>query len=101
MIIRLLAAIMALLMLAGVCLAADKKALATDDAISDMVRLRLRRDPGVKGGALDAATKEGVVTLTGTVEFQRQKGKAARPAKKVKCAKSVVNNITLKDRTAK
>jgi hyperosmotically inducible protein len=87
-------------LLAGAGLAADKTP-KTDDAISDLVRLRLASDPEVKGGALDAVSKGGVVTLTGVVETQRQKDKAAKLAKKVKGVKQVVNNITLKDRTAK
>ena len=81
-------------------MAADKKP-QTDDAISDFVRLRLASDPDVKGGALDAACKGGVVTLTGVVETQSQKDKAAKLAKKVKGVKQVVNNITLKERNAK
>ena len=41
--------------------------------------------------------KQGVVTLGGTVETQRQKDKATKLAKKVKGVKQVVNNIVLKD----
>jgi hyperosmotically inducible periplasmic protein len=100
MMFRLIAAVMALFLVAGVCLAADKKPL-TDDSISDYVRLRLAGDPDVKGGALNAVSKDGVVTLTGIVETQRQKDKASKLAKKVKGVKQVVNNITLKDRNAK
>ena len=91
---------MALFLVAGLCLGADKKPL-TDDLISDRVRLKLAGDAVVKGGALDAATKDGVVTLTGTVETQQQKDKAAKLAKKVTGVKQVVNNITLKDRKTK
>ena len=91
---------MALFLTAGFCLAADKKA-ASDDMISDYVRLRLAGDALVKGGALQAVSKDGVVTLTGTVETNEQKEKATKLAKKVKGVKQVVNNITLKDRNAK
>jgi osmotically-inducible protein OsmY len=100
MINRLLAAAMALFLMAGFCLAADKKPL-TDDMISDYVRLRLSADAEVKGGALEAVSKDGVVTLTGTVDNEGQKNKATKLAKKVKGVKSVVNNLTIKDRTAK
>jgi hyperosmotically inducible protein len=55
----------------------------------------------VKGGALEAVSKDGVVTLTGTVDTEGQKNKATKLAKKVKGVKSVVNNITIKDRAAK
>lgn len=97
---RLISALMALLLAAGLALAADKKPL-TDDMISDYVRLRLAGDPDVKGGALAATSKDGVVTLTGTVETESQKNKATKLAKKVKGVKQVVNNLTLKDRNAK
>jgi hyperosmotically inducible protein len=97
---RLIAALIALLLAAGGLLAADKKP-PNDDMISDYVRLRLAGDPDVKGGALQAASKDGVVTLTGTVESERQKEKAAKLAKKVKGVKQVVNNLTIKDRAAK
>ena len=97
---RVFAAFGASFLTAGVCPAADKKPL-TDDMIADYVRLRLASDPLVKGGALEAASKDGVVTITGTVETQQQKDKASRVAKKVKGVKQVVNNITLKDKKAK
>lgn len=84
----------------GVGLAADKKPL-TDDMIADYVRLRLAGDPDVKGGALQAVSKDGVVTLTGVVETPGQREKATKLAKKVKGVKQVVNNITLKERNAK
>jgi hyperosmotically inducible protein len=100
MILRLIAALMALFLAAGACLAADKKPL-TDDMISDYVRLRLAGDADVKGGALDAVSKDGVVTLTGTVDTESQKNKATKLAKKVKGVKQVVNNLTIKDRNAK
>jgi len=97
---KFLSALMALFLAAGLCLAADKKPL-TDELISDYVRLKLSGDPDVKGGALDAISKDGVVTLTGTVETESQKNKAAKLAKKVKGVKQVVNNLTIKDRAGK
>ena len=95
---KLFAALVAAILLASVCLAADKP--ISDDAISDFVRLRLASDPDVKGGALQVEVKNGVVTLAGTVENQRLKDKSARLAKKVKGVKQVVNNITIKERSA-
>ena len=71
----------------------------TDDSISDYVRLKLSGDPDVKGGALDAVCKNGVVTITGTVDTMRQKDKAAKLAKKVKGVKQVVNNLVVKEKT--
>ena len=94
--VRLFALFVALLLAAGVCLAADKQ--VSDDSISDHVRLRLASDPDVKGGALAVDVKEGVVTIAGIVETPHQKDKAAKLAKKVKGVKSVVNNIEIKAR---
>jgi BON domain len=98
MIYKILAALVAALLLASVCLAADKP--VSDDAISDFVRLKLASDPDVKGGALQVGVNNGVVTLTGTVENQRLKDRSTKLAKKVKGVKQVVNNITIKERTA-
>src|SRR3954453_8498697 len=96
MIVRWFAVLMALVLVAGVCLAADKP--INDDSISDYVRLRLAGDPDVKGGALSVDVKNGVVTLGGTVETQHQKDKASKLAKKVRGVKQVVNNIALKEK---
>ena len=85
---------MALILLASVCLAADKP--ISDDAIYDKVRIGLASDIDVKGGNLKVDVKDGVVTLAGAVENQGQKDKASHIAKKVKGVKKVVNNIEVK-----
>jgi len=85
---------MVLILVAGACLAADKA--ISDDAIYDNVRIRLASDIDVKGGGLKVDVKEGVVSLSGDVESQMQKDKAARIAKKVKGVKRVVNNIAVR-----
>lgn len=89
---------MVLLLLAGVCMAADKP--ITDDAVYNQVRIKLADDPVVKGGGLVVDVKQGVVTLSGTVELQGQKDKAAKVAKKVKGVKEVINHIELKNKSA-
>jgi len=94
---KFVALLVAVLFVAGICLAADKK--LSDDSISDYVRLKLSGDPDVKGGALDASCKAGVVTITGTVDTLRQKEKATKLAKKVKGVKEVVNNLVVKEKT--
>lgn len=96
MISKLCAALLALCLFASFALAADKP--VSDDALFDQVRIKLAGDAEVKGGALKVDVKQGVVTLGGTVETQRQKDKATRLAKKVKGVKQVVNNIVLKDK---
>jgi hyperosmotically inducible protein len=87
-------AVLMVLATAGVCLAQNK--LLTDNAINDQVRIRLSGDREVKGAALNVEVKEGVVTLTGTLETNRLKDKATKLAKKVKGVKKVVNNIEVK-----
>jgi osmotically-inducible protein OsmY len=71
--------------------AADKP--VSDDLIYDLVRQKLAGDQVVKGGALTVEVKAGVVTLSGSVQSDKQKGKAERLAHKVKGVKSVVNQI--------
>lgn len=80
-------------MVAGVCLAKDP---VTDDMIYNNVRIKLASDQVVKGGALMVDVKEGVVTLGGSVEQQKQKDRAAKLAKGVKGVKQVINNITVR-----
>lgn len=81
----------ALLALPVVVIAADKP--VSDDLIYDLVRQKLAGDQVVKGGALTVEVKEGVVTLGGNVQYEKQKDKAERLAHKVKGVKSVVNQI--------
>ena len=73
----------------------------TDDTITDQVRIKLASDPIVKGGALQVEVKQGVVTLSGAVEQDKQKEKAEKIAKKVKGVKQVVNNLEIKTHPAK
>jgi hyperosmotically inducible protein len=72
----------------------------SDDQIYDQVRLRLARDPDVKGGGFEVEVKAGVVTIKGVVEKEKWKEKAERLARKVKGVKSVVNQIVVKPRSA-
>ena len=99
MITKLFALLAAAMLFATFCLAADKP--VTDDQIYDTVRLHLADDPDVKGGALKVEVKAGVVTLSGTLDTEKQKDKAGKIAKKVKGVAQVVNNITLKGPSGK
>jgi hyperosmotically inducible protein len=92
---KICAALAILFLLATVCLAQKP---VSDDLIVDEVRIKLSADAEVKGGALGVDCKQGVVTLSGTVESQRQKDKAASLSKKIKGVKQVVNNIDVKKR---
>ncbi len=68
----------------------------SDDQIYDLVRQRLANDPDVKGGALQVDVKDGVVTIRGEVEKEKQRQKAEHVARKVKGVKSVNNELKLK-----
>lgn len=98
MILKSVAALFALVLLASVCLAADKP--VSDDMVYDQVRIRLTSDAVVKGGFLKVEVKDGVVTLSGSVESDKQKDRAAKLTKKVKGVKQVVNNIVIQARNA-
>jgi osmotically-inducible protein OsmY len=82
-----------LLLLAGAAFAGKQP--LNDDTITNNVRIRLANDMVVKGGALNVDVKDGVVTLQGNVETEKQKDKAAKLAKKVKGVKQVINQITI------
>lgn len=73
---------------------ADKQ--VSDDLVYDNVKRKLAIDPVVKGGALDIDVKQGVVTLKGKVEYEKQKVKAEKLTKKITGVKSVVNEIQVK-----
>jgi hyperosmotically inducible periplasmic protein len=77
-------------------LASGQTANKSDDRIEDLVRVRLagNRDTG-GAGRIKVTVKDAVVTLTGDVESDRQKGAAEKQAKKVKGVKSVVNQLTV------
>ena len=98
MISKLCGAFVVLLLLAGVCLAAEKP--ITDDALYNQVRIKLADDPVVKGGGLQVDVKQGVVTLSGTVELPVQIEKATKVAKKVKGVKEVINHIEIRNKSA-
>jgi hyperosmotically inducible protein len=98
MISKIVVALMTILLLAGICLAADK--IISDDMIYDNVRIKLASDQIVKGGALNVDVKQGVVTLGGMVENNRQKDRATKLVKSVKGVKQVINNLNLKESTA-
>jgi len=90
---RLLAGLMALILLAAVCAAADKT--VSDDVIYDQVRIKLSGDPIAKGGGFTVDVKQGVVTITGVAETERQKDRAGKLARKVNGVKQVVNSLTV------
>ena len=71
--------------------AAEKQ--VSDDQLYDTVRRKLANDADVKGGALEVDVKQGVVTLRGKVETEKQKSKAEKVAHKVSGVKQVQNEL--------
>jgi hyperosmotically inducible protein len=100
MINKLCISLFVILALASVCLAKDKQPL-TDGTITDQVSIKLASDAIVKGGAIKVDVNQGMVTLSGQVEDQKQKERATMLAKKVKGVKQVTNNITVRDQNQK
>jgi hyperosmotically inducible protein len=67
----------------------------SDAAITAAVKEKLARTPSLKDANLNAATKDGVVTLTGSLKTGGLKGVATNVAKSVKGVKKVDNQITV------
>jgi hypothetical protein len=67
----------------------------SDDFLVDTIRQKLAADDIVKGGAIDVEVKDGVCTLKGKVEEEKQKGRAEKIARKVGGVKTVVNQIQI------
>lgn len=67
----------------------------TDAAITSAVKTKFLADSTVPGLKIDVDTKDGVVTLTGTVKSAAEKAEAVRLAKTTKGVKSVVDKLTV------
>ncbi len=91
---RIAAFLIVIMLSAFAARAADKH--VADDLIYDNVKRKLAIDPVVKGGALEIDVKQGVVTLKGKVEYEKQKVKAEKLTKKISGVRSVVNELQVK-----
>jgi len=67
-----------------------------DAAITTAVKAKLIADAGLKGFKIDVDTKEGAVSLSGTVETEAAKASAESIAKATEGVKSVKNNLIIK-----
>jgi hyperosmotically inducible periplasmic protein len=77
--------------------AANKTVAAIDDAtITTKVKTAVLAEPGLKTLQIDVDTKNGVVSLSGTVDNQSMKERAAQVAQAVTGVRSVDNNLTVK-----
>ena len=70
-----------------------------DAAITASVKTKLAADPDVAAINVDVDTNEGVVTLSGRVESQFQKDEAGRIARGTDGVRSVINNLSVGDKT--
>jgi osmotically-inducible protein OsmY len=91
--IKTLVSLLVILVLAAGVWAAEKH--FTDDQLYDLVRRKLADDQVVKGGAMEVEVKDGVVTLRGKVEYDQQKVKAEKLARKVAGVKHVNNELVV------
>ena len=85
----------ALVFATALTLAGADKAALSDDVLRDRVMMKLAADSVVKGGGFGVDVKSGVVTLTGKVDTEQGKAKAARLARKVGGIKSVENQLVV------
>ena len=85
---------LAVLIAFGFAFAKDKAPI-TDDRIHDQVLMKLAGDVDVKGGGIDVEVHNGVVTLKGKVEKDKQREKAERLVKKIKGVSSVSNQLVV------
>lgn len=77
--------------------AANKTAAVIDDAtITTKVKTAVLAEPGLKTLQIDVDTKNGVVTLAGTVDTPALKDRAQQVAQGVSGVSSVNNNLTVK-----
>jgi hyperosmotically inducible periplasmic protein len=76
--------------------ATDKaKAIVTDPAVTAAVKARLLADTAVSGLKIDVDTKDGTVTLNGTVPTREEANRALFLAHETAGARSVVNNLRI------
>ena len=73
-----------------------------DDAkITEDVKAKFAKSASLKDFTLNVETRQGEVSITGTVKTGLQKGSATRMARAVACVKKVVNQITVETAGAK
>jgi hyperosmotically inducible periplasmic protein len=66
-----------------------------DAALTAAVKTKLLADPKVSGLKIDVDTKNGMVTLTGTVRSQAEKDEALRLARETENVRNVTDQITV------
>ncbi|MEO6565916.1 MAG: BON domain-containing protein [Casimicrobiaceae bacterium] len=77
--------------------ATTRAAVAVDDTmITTSVKTKVLAEPGLSALKIEVDTKNGVVTLTGTVDNADLKSRAAQIAQSTDGVRSVENNLTVK-----
>ena|ERR1700712_4132935 len=99
--IKIVALMLALVLFQLVGFSQKKTTPMTDDTIADQISIKLTGDLLVKGGGLKVEVKDGIATLTGSVDTAQQFARAGKVAGKVKGVKSVNNKIDVKARGSK
>jgi hyperosmotically inducible protein len=69
-----------------------------DPGVTAAVKSKLLADPDVSGLRIEVDTREGVVTLTGSVSTQAQKTEAIRIARETDNVKNVVDRLKIEGR---
>jgi len=70
--------------------------VVTDASITTAVKTRLMSDKVARGTSIDVDTKDGVVTIAGTVPTEADKARIGKLVTKTTGVKSAVNNLTVK-----
>jgi osmotically-inducible protein OsmY len=71
----------------------------SDSAITTKVKAELLKDSGTKSTHIHVITKDGVVSLSGTVSSDAEKQKAEEDAKGVSGVRSVANGLKVKEKS--
>jgi hyperosmotically inducible protein len=69
--------------------------VVTDASINTAVKTRLMKDKVARGTSIDVDTKDGVVTIGGTVPTEADKLRIGKLVEKTTGVKRVVNNLTV------
>jgi hyperosmotically inducible protein len=75
-----------------------QRVVLTDPSITASVKSKMVADPDVGALRIDVDTRDGVVTLTGTVKTRGEKDQALRIARDTDGVKSVVDKLTVRAR---
>jgi hypothetical protein len=86
--------LVAVLLLAGLAVGCSSSQ-PNDAQITSEIQSKLFADPNITGKQISVNTKDGIVTLTGSVPTEMERAAAGSDAGAVKGVKTVVNNLTV------